>query len=357
MEFLKQYILENWALLLILPAFIIMLCTTIFQNRKTTKRTMVLIIAVFLLSISVFTEFYLESLDKYPTFRTVLMSIRYSATPLIVSYIIVTLTKKYKLLTFAPSIALLALNIVSIFTGIVFGIDENGVFFRGPLGYFPFIFAGIYFVILIYILIDRSSKKPMDVIPIVFLSTSFLLGLVLPFVFGKDYAQIFCTTIAIVLFLYYVFLILNLTKKDPLTGLLNRQAYYQDIMNNEKEITALISLDMNGLKYTNDTFGHAKGDEALISLSNAFSKSVSTKDSLYRVGGDEFVIVSRNSSKEDSKWLIDRIKKNVSETEYTCSIGYSYRKTNEETIDEMLKESDEMMYKEKALYYKSSKKN
>ncbi|MCR5632467.1 MAG: hypothetical protein K6F60_03135 [Eubacterium sp.] len=69
---------------------------------------------------------------------------------------------------------------------------------------------------------------------------AFTSGLVLPFVLGKDYSKLFCVTITIALFVYYVFLILQLTEKDALTGLLNRQSFYSATSNDEKEINAKV---------------------------------------------------------------------------------------------------------------------
>ena len=51
-------------------------------------------------------------------------------------------------------------------------------------------------------------------------------GLILPFALGKDFSKLFCITIVIAVFVHYVFSILQITEKDPLTGLLNRQAFY-----------------------------------------------------------------------------------------------------------------------------------
>ena len=179
------------------------------------------------------------------------------------------------------------------------------------------------------------------------------MGLILPFVLGKDYSIIFCTTIAIALFVYYVFSILQLTKKDALTGLLNRHAYYAAIADDPKDVTALISIDMNGLKTINDTGGHAAGDEALLTLALCFQRAVKQKQFVYRVGGDEFVIICRRTSESEVKQLLERIEKNVSGTVYSCAVGYSYSPAGDKTIDQMLKESDEMMYAKKAQYHQS----
>jgi diguanylate cyclase (GGDEF)-like protein len=109
---------------------------------------------------------------------------------------------------------------------------------------------------------------------------------------------------------------------------------------------------MNGLKDINDTRGHAAGDEALASLALCFTQAAKAHQSVYRIGGDEFLIICRKNTLDDVLQLIKRIRKNVSETEYSISIGYSFTEDGRKSISEMMKESDEMMYTEKASYYK-----
>ncbi|MBP5407542.1 MAG: GGDEF domain-containing protein [Bacilli bacterium] len=353
----KEYLLENWALILILLAFVISLRTTVFLDKKTVRRFYILIATTFILSITVFVEFSIAHLSEYRTLRIVLMAIRYSAAPLILAQVARTLVKKLHWAAFVPAIVLTIIDIISIFTGIVFAVDENNALVRGFLGYLPFIVAGAYCIVLIYLLLKRSNKRLMEIIPIVFLSLTLISGVVFPFIFGSSFANIFCTTIGVALFAYYEFSIHMLTQKDSLTGLLNRQAYYADVDYDHQSINAIISLDMNGLKVINDNLGHIAGDEALVTLSICFMKALKRRQSGYRIGGDEFIIICRKNTEEEVIQLIDRINKNISETKYTCSIGYSYSSNGEKSIDEMLKESDEMMYAVKEQYYKDSKRD
>ena len=356
MNILKEYIMENWILVLVLMAFAIMLMITVFLNKKTIRRLYFLIIVLFLLSISVFFEFYLGDRKSSPNVVKVLMAIRYSTTPFIVALILFTLVKKKLWFVLIPAIALLVIDIVSIFTGIVFSIDENGNMVRGVLGYLPYIILGLYCIVLIYVLVKQSNKQLLDIIPIAFLAFSFLTGLIFPLIFGKDYSKIFCSTIAIAVFVYYVFSILQLTKKDALTGLLNRQAYYSDIRNNSKEITAVISIDMNGLKKINDTEGHLAGDMAIVSVAKCLLEGTKYKHSIYRIGGDEFIIICKRITQEELIVVVDNIKKSVRETKYSVSIGYSYSSLQDRDLEEMVRISDLMMYKEKDEYYKNKKK-
>jgi hypothetical protein len=248
MEIITSYLLQNWGMILVLIAFIIMLQITVFLDRKTIFRMYILIGSVFLLSLIVFVEFYLADIKQHNEARTVMMAIRYSATPILIGLILYTLVKKARLYVILPAFAFAIVNVVSIFTGIVFKINDAGELQRGVLGYLPYVAVGLYSVALIYVLVRQSNKQITEIVPIAFLAFALFSGIIFPFFMGKDYSKIFCTTIAIALFVYYVFSILQLTKKDALTGLFNRQAYYSFINTNSKDITAVISTDMNGLK-------------------------------------------------------------------------------------------------------------
>ena len=351
---IKDYLIQNWPLILLLLAFIISLITTVFFDKKTIIGMYILIGGIFLLSIVVFVEFYFADDVNYRVLRNILMAVRYSATPIIIAQICMTLVKKIRWFVYIPALALMILNIVSIFTGVVSTINESNELVRGPLWLFPYIFVGLYSVFLIFILIKHSNKRLMEIIPIVFFAFALGSGLALPFILGKAYSSIFCITIAIALFSYFEFTVLQLTKKDALTGLLNRHAYFSDIKDDPKSITALISIDMNGLKRINDKSGHAAGDEALVTLALRFSRSLKARQYGYRIGGDEFIILCRKTSKDDVIEMVEKIKDSVAETEYTCAIGYAFNPDGNKPINQLLKESDEMMYLEKEKFYSKS---
>ena len=372
---IRELIIQNWANVLVLVAFAILLRTTVFLEKRTILRLYALILTLFIFSMIVFLEFALEEKGELPNVRLVLMSVRYSATPLIIAFIIFTLAKNVHWRVFIPAIILAIIDIISIFTGIVFSLDSEGKLHRGFLGYLPYIMVGVYSVLLVNLLYKRSNKRPSEIFPIAILCLAlssglilaFILGkeyskifsvtlilssgLILPFILGKEYSKIFSVTLIIALFVYYVFMILQLSEKDALTGVLNRQSFYASTSNDKKDLNALVSIDMNGLKAINDQEGHAAGDKALATLAFCFLQVASAKDSVYRLGGDEFVIVCRKVSEEDVRNLIKRIQNKVSETKYHCAIGFSFSSNGDKDIDDMLKESDEMMYKDKMEYY------
>ncbi len=353
-----EYVVQNWALILVLLGCATSLISTVFLEKKTVIRVYVLIVEVALLSIVVFVEFHLAETGGNPTLRAILIAIRYSATPLLLAQIIYTYTliKKRKWLVYIPCAVLTVIDFISVPTGIVFSLDAAGTMHRGVLGFLPYIVVGAYCVLLVVLMIVHSSQNSSEKIPIVYFCFAFTAGIIMPFLIGKEYAQLFCATIAISVFVYYVFSILQVTKRDPLTGLLNRQAFYSDISTDPEDISALVSIDMNGLKTINDNEGHLAGDKAISTIASCFLKATKRRQLVYRIGGDEFVIVCRKISEDDVIKLAKRIHELVNATQYSCSVGYSYSYDGKKSIDELLSESDANMYYEKQLYYQKTNK-
>jgi PAS domain S-box/diguanylate cyclase (GGDEF) domain len=153
---------------------------------------------------------------------------------------------------------------------------------------------------------------------------------------------------------------------DALTGLYNRRFYYNyiEIMENENIYPlGFIMGDVNGLKMTNDVFGHTLGDKLLITVGEVIQKSVVPQNKVIRWGGDEFIIIVPNSSKDILDYMISTIKKNLSAVniqdviEVSVSFGYALKKAKWESTDNILKQAEEMMYQIKLLESKSMRGN
>ncbi|MBQ7277890.1 MAG: GGDEF domain-containing protein [Clostridia bacterium] len=348
---LREFLLQNWALNLILIAFTVLVKANVFLDRKTRSRIYALIASISLLSFIVFAEFYLGKTRLHDGLLAVFVAIRYSATPFIIALTLYTLTKKERIAVFIPAAIFAAAIFSSVFNGIVFSISEEGTLIRGPLGYLPYAAAGLYCCLLIFILVKECNKYITEIVPTVFLCFTFISGLILPFIIGKDYSRLFCTNIAIALFVYYDFSILQLTKKDPLTGLLNRHSFDAVIAERKKSITGIVSIDMNGLKEINDKKGHGAGDEALKTVALCIARATKTRQFAYRIGGDEFLIICRHSSLNEINRLEKCIEANLSQTPYHCAIGYSYSPDGAKPIGTMLEEADKIMYQKKETFY------
>lgn len=154
----------------------------------------------------------------------------------------------------------------------------------------------------------------------------------------------------------------NMSNTDFLTGVQNRNAFELSLSNldnvSKKMHIALLSADMDRLKYINDTYGHAAGDEYIRFGCRVLQTSISDDSILYRIGGDEFAVLMRNASEEDAKALADRIMENLRaenkksketmDEKNSMSVGYAiFDPEQDASLYDTLKRADEMMYVQK----------
>lgn len=145
---------------------------------------------------------------------------------------------------------------------------------------------------------------------------------------------------------------------DSLTGALNRVAYKKDVLlldEERPEKIACIYIDVNELHLRNNKYGHAAGDEMLIYIANTL-KEVFFGHSVYRMGGDEFLVFAEDIEREQAKNKIDSFIECLKSTDYKVAIGMSYRKQNTD-CEEMVREAEIRMYEAKALYYQNKEQS
>ncbi|MCI9068312.1 MAG: diguanylate cyclase [Lachnospiraceae bacterium] len=141
--------------------------------------------------------------------------------------------------------------------------------------------------------------------------------------------------------------------RDPGTGIRNRLFFeeYMDGILRERRDATLCYLDLDGLKYVNDTFGHVEGDIYIQNFVELIRSNFRNDDTFARTGGDEFCLVLTGRIKD----LIDRKMAEILESfqavdngDYQCSFSYGIveveGKDNEWTLDEILQEADAAMY-------------
>lgn len=97
--------------------------------------------------------------------------------------------------------------------------------------------------------------------------------------------------------------------RDSLTGLFNHSKLFYDLENCEKnkENICAVFIDLDDFKDINDKYGHKFGDEILVKFSQLLLNTVRNKDRVYRYGGDEFVILFTDISKDVGKNIIERL--------------------------------------------------
>lgn len=142
-----------------------------------------------------------------------------------------------------------------------------------------------------------------------------------------------------------------LSYRDMLTGLYNRNKYIRIVESySDKKVcdVGACYIDLNGLKKMNDQFGHEAGDRLIKSAANLMSELF--EDHVYRVGGDEFVIVVKEWGNEDFANKIKCLKSKMKEQDISASFGMLW-KSSVEDLESMLKQADFIMYQEKQQYH------
>ena len=145
----------------------------------------------------------------------------------------------------------------------------------------------------------------------------------------------------------------KLSSIDLLTGLYNRNrlnGYMNEILDSPDALTSLIFLDINGLKKVNDEQGHIAGDILIKRAANVLI-SVFHNNDIYRVGGDEFVIILRDVEKEKIDKYIDNIHRKAKQNDVSFAVGYAMS-NNAKDIEKLLTEADAKMYEDKRKFYK-----
>jgi len=153
--------------------------------------------------------------------------------------------------------------------------------------------------------------------------------------------------------------ILYLSYHDKLTGVYNRSFYEEEILrlNTERNLPfTLVICDINGLKLTNDAFGHMAGDRLIISLARVFQKVCRRDDIIARIGGDEFALLLPNTSEKVAKMIMSRIHDEIALTKpetikLSASFGYQTKTTVGEDFSEIFKQAEDKMYHEKIKHH------
>lgn len=145
---------------------------------------------------------------------------------------------------------------------------------------------------------------------------------------------------------------------DVLTKLKNRNSFHNDLETIEKMDTcsfACIYIDANGLHELNNHLGHLAGDQMLIAIADTLDKKFAD-DSLYRIGGDEFVILCCNKLEEDINAKLEEVREFLQQQHYEVSIGLSYQDNNYDLI-KAVDEAEMKMRQDKEHYYRTNSKD
>ncbi len=150
---------------------------------------------------------------------------------------------------------------------------------------------------------------------------------------------------------------------DQLTGLKNRRSYekaIKDYIKKDNLPLAVVMADVNGLKLTNDAFGHLCGDNLLIRVSDVLKSQLRPEDFVARIGGDEFIILMPKSNSLDAEKLVDKINKALAQAQsdnmvVSVSFGWATKKDENEDYINVYKRAEYRMYRKKLSERKSKR--
>jgi diguanylate cyclase (GGDEF)-like protein/PAS domain S-box-containing protein len=154
----------------------------------------------------------------------------------------------------------------------------------------------------------------------------------------------------------------HLANHDPLTGLLNRRRFAEELESRLSLIPryggggSVLMLDLDNFKYVNDGFGHGAGDELLHGISNLLVRVLRSTDVVARLGGDEFAILIPESDADEAMVVAERtieaIRGHIAQIDgkpvrVTTSIGVAPFSDADMTAAEILDAVDQAMYRAK----------
>ncbi len=249
-----------------------------------------------------------------------------------------------------PCLIVLAVCSTAFFTDIAFGFDETYKFYRGPLGYVAFI-VPFFYLLMILIMTFRhyvDNRKRTDRLILVSCVALCVISAILDATHGGVRLN---EAIMISSIFFYVFLRSYDIRRDSLTSILNRQSLYEDAELMKRDVSAVASLDMNGLKIMNDRQGHQSGDAALKKIGDCLREISGQDVRSYRIGGDEFVVLFFGLNEAEVRKTLEDLSARVTDAGYSIAWGYAMRGEND-SPETMFQRSDLKMFEQKAQYYR-----
>jgi diguanylate cyclase (GGDEF)-like protein len=185
----------------------------------------------------------------------------------------------------------------------------------------------------------------------------------------SQFAIIWNTSVRLVIFLIFSTLLsefhilldhqTELSRTDPLTGILNRRAFYEAVSTELKWIDrthkplTVVFLDVDNFKVVNDTFGHLTGDKLLLRVAQRIKLQLRGTDSVSRLGGDEYALLLPDTDETAAGIVIPRLQKALvgemaaAKWPVTFSMGILTCSTAPTSAQDTIHLADQLMYKAK----------
>ena len=345
---LHTFIQYNYATLTGCVCLLVFILTNHLLDAKNTRLFLASICCILTLVAVDSLELWAASWAQPTQFRVLMSAIGYSLRPT-VAYLIVWILENRASTLKRVLLALLLVNGVcsfsALFSPVTFSYSAANEFVRGPLGFVPFL-VSIVFMASILILTGQKYHEGNYV--------ESLIGFFIVLICGASIAAetifhfkgLLNSSCAITVIFYYLYLQTQQLKRDQLTHLRNRHCFYLDMEKKKDYSLALLSLDINDLKVVNDTQGHAAGDALICAVVDCIRRNLPPEACAYRMGGDEFAILSRYQRPGQIDQMIAAIRRDIAAGGNSCAIGVAFYAASG-SLEETLRQADLAMYEDK----------
>ncbi len=270
-------------------------------------------------------------------------------------------------LALIPVFVMAVLLLINVFTGILFYVDDEGIYRRGTFFVVQYLLSYTYvFITCFRAFLGIFNKKKFALRRQLIILSLFPLAPagagILQFIYPQ--LPLACAALSLSTLLLYLEWIEQMISVDPLTMLSNRKqlAYrFESWMHtHDTQDLYLMMVDANRFKHINDTYGHLEGDTALIRIADALRlgcRDYAGKSSISRYGGDEFVVLAwadRKKGEQEIRHLMESIHGHLkrlnsdanSPYDLTVCIGMA-KVTEQSVLKDVIEEADAKLYDQK----------
>lgn|GEM_PF-721643 len=232
------------------------------------------------------------------------------------------------------------------------------------------VFTGIVAVVVAgiraWILERNNARVRMAVMFLILCVIGAIIDLSIFYIRGSS-ASIVFMVVAFLCYILYVGIsnnkeLVQRANRDLFTGLFNKTCCNELLENSApvKGQAALIMIDLNDLKYTNDTMGHEAGDEMIVSFVGILKAEALQGAFLGRYGGDEFIAYIEGADKKKVSEMISRVEIGTAthnaanrgpDISYSIGVAFSDEFDQQPTVHQLFQKADERMYVEKKKYH------
>lgn len=363
---------------------LIILALLVYENKIFTKEkkfwVYLLVISLIISLVFDVSSHYMQYADiKYKMVHTILKAGDLIISPFIAYFYCKQLKTNPKIEI--AIIVICSLNailvFISIFVPFIFYIDENNVYQNGICFFIYLITISICMVyVFISLLMYGKAFKRRNFISLILTFSLYVCSAIIEYFVKED---LHVAKNILVLCTYLIFIHQNeytfqeydkeiadkeyMLQIDSLSNLYSRYAYNKMLASNLKinDNTIIFSMDLNGLKTTNDNLGHLAGDEIIIGASKCIKDVLSPYGACFRTGGDEFIAICEVPNEKIDELYFDLNNKCHKWRGKLCaslslSIGYArHCDYLDKNLEELIQLADVEMYKKKNEYYSSIK--